>query len=493
MRKNKNLTKEEKAAVSRKNGALSHGPCTYNGKLISRMNGLRHGMQARTIGVLPGESAEEINNLHNFYMMYYRPASPAARHLTERCFQAELMSLRCDRAQLAIAGHQLDRAGELFDQSRAKMVESQYDLLADDPPAAVAGLETTGAGCRKLIDGLERAATALLTLGYLRPGACSLLVRLFGCFPEVERLRDSVLAYSLTLENLYCQPGSAAADQIATLLRPEFLPPALAGGGRRSVDTTPAACRDRLKQSIDQRLAWLHAREEDLQTGQDVRQRSQVVDPNTLIADPTEANRFFRYFAESRSTYVRCYNALEAALKADAARADSEESADSDGSSDPATGSTEGPATSASPAAAGGPSDATPEPPVGCETPTDSAPAPTIFRLQAAGESPEPSSGEPAEPVSRSEPDVPSSGTAEPSVATTAYVAPAGPVETGGEPSVPMPDAAGEPPDSPSEGNFLVRRSAELMRLLGPEMAARLRPDGGPWPAAPPGGEGSGS
>jgi hypothetical protein len=445
------------------------------------MNGLRHGARAQTIPVLPGESAEAINKLYNFYMTFYKPVRPAARHLAYRCFQAELMGLRCDRAQLAITGFQLDQANELFDQSRSKMVESQYDLLADDPPAAVEALETTGAGCCKLIEGLERAASALLTVGYLRPGACGTLVRLFGCFPEVPRLRDSVLAYELTLDNLYCQPAGAV-DQIATLLKPEFQPPALSGRGRRNVDTTPAACRERLQRAIDERLARLRATEERLRTGQDVRQRSQVVDPNILIADPDEANRFFRYFAESRSTYVRCYNALEAALKADAARADSEDSTDHDDSSDPVASATEAPQTSVSPA----------EPTETCETHSDFGPTLAILSVHHADESPEPAGDEPDQVVSPTEPDVPCCPVTETSVATVTCVAGADLLETGSEPSVPAAETAGEPPEAPSDGKFLVRRSAELMRLLRPEAATPLRPGAEPHPAGPPGGEGSG-
>src|SRR5262249_59355913 len=49
------------------------------------------------------------------------------------------------------------------------------------------------------------------------------------------------------------------------------------------------------------------------------------------IADGTEANRFFRYYAESRSTFLRCFAALKATLKEDAARAESAgETADDD-------------------------------------------------------------------------------------------------------------------------------------------------------------------
>ena len=91
--------------------------------------------------------------------------------------------------------------------------------MDEDPVASVAALVTTGLGCRLLIDRLEVALDTLLNLGCWTPEECGAVVRHFGCFAEVDRLRESPVAYFLTLENSYCQP-EPAADLIATLLRP---------------------------------------------------------------------------------------------------------------------------------------------------------------------------------------------------------------------------------------------------------------------------------
>jgi hypothetical protein len=253
-----------------------------------------------------------------------------------------------------------------------------------------------------LIDRLEVALDTLLNLGYRTPEECRSVVRLFGCFPEVHKLKEGPVAYFLTLENLSCQP-EPAADEIATLFRPEFMPAELAGRSRRNVDNTPAACRERFRRTVENRLARLRATEGRLRTGRDVHHRSQVVDPKTMIADSTQANTFFR-----------------------------------------------------------------------------------------VDESPKPAGDEPDQVVSPSEPDVPSFPVTETSVATTTCVSGSDPLETGSEPSVPGAEAPGEPPERPSDGKFLVRRSAELMRLLGAEAATPQRPGGGPHPAGPPAGAGSG-
>ncbi len=50
-------TAAERGEISRKNGSLSRGPISSEGKARSRMNAIKHGMTAR-IPVLPGEDPE---------------------------------------------------------------------------------------------------------------------------------------------------------------------------------------------------------------------------------------------------------------------------------------------------------------------------------------------------------------------------------------------------------------------------------------------------
>jgi hypothetical protein len=347
----------------------------------------------------------------------------------------------------------------------------------------------------------------------------------------MDRLRESPVAYFLTLENLYCQL-EPAADQIATLMRPEFMPAEFAGRFRRNVDTTPAACRERLRRTLENRLARLRTTEEQLRTGRDARQRRQVVDPNMMIANPAELNTYSRYASDANSSFLRCYKALEAALKADAERG---ESADQEGNHDP-SGQPAGPTpaatapagteTSVSPDEAGLPSSessggsvgcvehterdqdttigvvhAPDEPsrtaPAGCVKRTDIGPGTAIGALHAPYETiasaavAGPEAAEPANPFPTNEPSVPACETTGSSVETITYVDQAVARGTHGEPSVPPSDGPGEPPVPPSDGKFLVRASAGLLKRLGPEAAAPPRLGAGPWSAGPPGEAGS--
>jgi hypothetical protein len=490
-------TPEELAAISRANGAKSRGPISK--KDISKLNALKHGARAETFVVLRNENKEEITTLYNSYINYYKPASPAALHLTRQLFRAELKTIRCERAHSAIVDSQVDEASELTDNNRYKLVESDYSLMDEDPVASVAALVTTGLGCRVLIDRLEVALDTLLDLGCWTPEECGAVVRHFGYFPELDRLRESPVAYFLTLENSYCQP-EPAADLIATLLRPEFMPAELAGRIRRNVDTTPAACRERIRRTLENRLARLRATKERLRTGRDARQRSQVVDPNMMIANPAEFHTYSRYASDANSSFLRCYKALEAALKADAERGESDDhQANRDPSTEaapvghatacihvsrrgtqerallaastPADAGTAGPETPISPDEAGEAS---------CETPEESI-------VPVAGTE----AAESANPFLTNEPAVPARVATGSSVETTTYVDQAVLSGTHGEPSVPASDGPGEPPVPPSDGRFLVRATSERLKLLRPEAAAPPRPGGGPWPAGPPGEAGS--
>ena len=450
----KKCRSENQKESSRINGAKSRGPVTQSDKNVSNMNGLRHGLRSRLLIPMACGDGAAWADLYAYWVRIYRPTTPGAWALLDHCFHSEVMAMRHRRVHIGIAGSQVEAAEKLYETKRAQLINSQYDLLSDDPIAAVAGLENTCQGCARLIAELERALGALLAQGYWRPGACGMVVRLFGAFPEVHRLRESTLAYRITLDNLHCQPGGAPGE-LATLLRPEFQPPELAARGGEPLDTTPAACRARLQRIVEDRLVQLRTTEEQLRTGRDAIQHDQVVAPNMMIADGTEANRFFRYYAESRSTFLRCFAALKATLKEDAARAESEgETADDDWRT-----------FAAAVLADAGLDDSATEP----EEPSNEA----VDSPDTACESTASTTG-PA--VSATEPEKPSVGSTEPSAETVTCVAGAGlpkpPVEPG--------ETAQEPPIPASDGRFLVRGLGPRLEPPGPAAPAVPEPDSGP-------------
>jgi hypothetical protein len=69
--------------ANRRNAEKSTGPRTEAGKAVSRMNGLKHGLDARLI-VIDGEDAEDFNALRDGLFRDLAPSSPTELILAQR-------------------------------------------------------------------------------------------------------------------------------------------------------------------------------------------------------------------------------------------------------------------------------------------------------------------------------------------------------------------------------------------------------------------------
>jgi hypothetical protein len=67
------LTKEQRAAISRANGAKSRGPKTLEGKVVSSRNALKHGLTARRIVIEGLESEKEFQRFTAVMRSHYKP------------------------------------------------------------------------------------------------------------------------------------------------------------------------------------------------------------------------------------------------------------------------------------------------------------------------------------------------------------------------------------------------------------------------------------
>src|SRR5215470_1683233 len=73
------LTKEQRAEVSRRNGAKSQGPVTAAGKLRSSRNALKTACTAK-VHTLVTDDPDVVQARHDLWHLYYQPASPLAYH-----------------------------------------------------------------------------------------------------------------------------------------------------------------------------------------------------------------------------------------------------------------------------------------------------------------------------------------------------------------------------------------------------------------------------
>src|SRR4051794_23468401 len=107
----KKLTPEERAEVSRRNGARSRGPKTEAGRAAASRNSTKHGMRAK-VTVMANEDPEVVAALVAEWDDHYRPQTPAARHLVNQCVAATLLADRCRLAHDAALADQVDAAAK---------------------------------------------------------------------------------------------------------------------------------------------------------------------------------------------------------------------------------------------------------------------------------------------------------------------------------------------------------------------------------------------
>src|SRR5689334_12600555 len=116
------ITEEERAEVRRRNGAKSRGPVTDAGKERSRQNAMKHGLSARVLA-LPDEDPEAIAARQHAWDDFYRPDSPATRHLVHECVRATLLADRCHAHHDQAVAKQVREAQEAWLRRREDELE----------------------------------------------------------------------------------------------------------------------------------------------------------------------------------------------------------------------------------------------------------------------------------------------------------------------------------------------------------------------------------
>src|SRR4051794_19018930 len=353
----KRLCPEERAEVSRRNGAKSRGPKTEAGRAASSRNSTRHGMRAK-VTVMAIEDPEVVAARLAEWDDHYLPRSPAARHLVNQCVAATLLADRCRLAHDAALADQVDDAGKAWDHARCAEVADAWNGLARDPKVAVAAMEKTGHGCRWLISRWERLGERLKARGYWGRADCDEAVLLSGVKPTPEGLRGDLNAYLLVLSNLRCRP-EPSDEAVAAMLAPERRPAEVARRQPSAFVFAPEKARKLLGDQVGGMIESLGASLRRAEPA-DASSRARALDRALVLQDEAEARLFFRYHAESRSTFHRAYKDLVATLERDAAGLDGSEPDSPDEPDDPGAGAAGEP--NAPPVAVPSPSAPTEEP-----------------------------------------------------------------------------------------------------------------------------------
>jgi len=460
------LTADQRREVNRENARNSTGPRTDEGKARSRRNALTHGLRAEVVA-LPHEDASAVSSRGRSWHDYYRPESPAARHLIDQCVQATLLADRCHRHHAAALTRQVRDAADDWDRRREDEVESLKALLATDPPAATRRLRRTADGCRWMIDEWDRLDAALREDGCWAADDRDRAIRLLGHHPETDRLKDAPDAFLTRFYNLMCIPNRLDSA-LAYLLAPERMPPSQRS--RYAVDflPDPEECRANLHAMTAANAETLRQEAARLAEDRDDPDRDGAADRASVLLDPTAARLFLRYHSESRGAFHRAYAALLRTLDRDRDQSDADADADSP---EPEPGSVSDAAigpdrAEASPGSAG-PSPLDPSHACGNRPEPASDPGPETTHAGIFPNEPNPAA-DPAPPTARD--DDADGDRPEPPIRPDEATPATGPVE--GDPaaiSPNEPNPAADPAPPPPSGEHVDRPGKRRRRLLTSE------------------------
>ena len=126
--------------ANRRNAQLSTGPRSAEGKLVSRFNALKTGIQAKSF-VIRGEDPAELAELIAGYHRQFHPATSLERFLVDTLVTAEWQIRRLGQVEARLWENSLDPdtpdTGAAYDrclQAPAEDVEELPELASFSPP-----------------------------------------------------------------------------------------------------------------------------------------------------------------------------------------------------------------------------------------------------------------------------------------------------------------------------------------------------------------------
>ena len=145
---------EAQIAASRRNGSLSRGPKTAEGKSISSRNAYRHGLAGEGV-VLDDADAVEVERRSGAMLAEMKPATEMGRYLVRRLARLSVRVERAGDQELAANAYLAAHACEAFDEARLTEVESLLDGIADDPAGASRKLRSMPEGVARMVEVLQ--------------------------------------------------------------------------------------------------------------------------------------------------------------------------------------------------------------------------------------------------------------------------------------------------------------------------------------------------
>ena len=304
------MTKRERARIARRNGALSRGPTSIEGRDRARRSALKHGLTA-TILALQGESAEEIQSHADFWLDAYQPETPTE---SVACAEGALATLHLERfhkAHNAILADQVRYAPTNWDQERMNRLSQAISQLQTDPEAAVRQLKSFGLG----VDWLIARWNELLEC-FQKQGCWNNIpliheaIRLFGRDPKNLSSEPMVtVGYEVLL--LATHAGPEPRDERLIRQLQEQMPPAFLGLHGRPLAFDRATAQTQLQAFITRHIAELQELSVEFEP-LDAQSRAEASVRAMAPADTPLNRLLLRYLTAASSALSRSTKQLEA-------------------------------------------------------------------------------------------------------------------------------------------------------------------------------------
>jgi hypothetical protein len=142
---------EAQIRANQANGLKSRGPKTPEGKVISRQNGLKHGMTGKGI-VTPEGEQEEIDSRVERFTADMKPRTPAGVVLIQEMATLSLRMKRGGQQELAALAMHVRHAADDFDEERIDRANTLLEDLGEDPRNNLRKLKKMPEGVDRLIE-----------------------------------------------------------------------------------------------------------------------------------------------------------------------------------------------------------------------------------------------------------------------------------------------------------------------------------------------------
>ena len=153
-------TSEARMIANRKNAALSTGPKSAEGKVISRANGLKHGLTGLGI-VLREDDQAEVERRSLAMIAELQPGTETGLQLVRRAAVLSVRVERCAELETAATSARVRSAWDHFDDDQRDEADALFATLAEKPWATLRRLQRTFAGVDRLIQGWQDLKTDL--------------------------------------------------------------------------------------------------------------------------------------------------------------------------------------------------------------------------------------------------------------------------------------------------------------------------------------------